>query len=326
VAFQLTAGSVAAYLRERGVVGSGPVSAEVLPGGVSNDVFAVTGEGVDLVVKQALPRLRVAAEWQADVRRILTEADALRIASSIRPDDVPAVVDVDDTAMTLTISRADRRLRNWKSDLLAGSADGRTGERLADALAAWHTSTAGQPLWQERFGTGAFVELRISPYHRWISELHPAVAARIDDLADGLLEHRLCLVHGDFSPKNVLADGARVSVLDWEVAHYGDPVFDVAFLQTHLLLKAVHRPESSRAYRELADTFLRRYDAAVPDSLRRPDDYLAGQVGCLMLARVDGKSPAEYLTGVEALRVRGIALDTLCGSGDVAAIWQAVDG
>jgi 5-methylthioribose kinase len=141
-----------------------------------------------------------------------------------------------------------------------------------------------------------------------------------------LLEHRLCLVHGDFSPKNVLADGARVSVLDWEVAHYGDPVFDVAFLQAHLLLKAVHRPESSRAYRELADTFLRRYDAAVPDPLRRPDDYLAGQVGCLLLARVDGKSPAEYLTGVEALRVRGIALDTLCGSGDVAAIWQAVDG
>jgi 5-methylthioribose kinase len=323
--YQLTVESVADYLRERGVLGQAHVTVEPLDGGVSNDVLAVTGDDIDVVVKQALPRLRVAQEWYADVTRILTEAAALRFASSIRPDDVPAVVDVDEAAMTLTLARADRALRNWKADLLRGSVDRRTGERLATALAAWHASSTDRPELCERFGTGAFVELRISPYHRAISARHPAVSARIDTLADGLLTRRLCLVHGDLSPKNVLADGDQICVLDWEVAHYGDPVFDVAFLQTHLLLKAIHRPASAHAYNDVAACFLQTYDEAVPGVLRSPDDYLAGHVACLLLARVDGKSPAEYLTTAEADRVRALALDALSDATDVAKLWQAVD-
>lgn len=325
LSYGLTVDTVAGYLRDRGVIGSAPVVAEPLPGGVSNEVLAVTGEGVDLVVKQALPRLRVEQEWNADPRRILTEAASLLIAAKVRPDDVPTVLDVDESAMTLTLARADRSLRNWKDDLLAGTIDRRTGERLAAALAAWHTETAGRRQLRDEFGTGGFVELRIDPFHRVVSRRHPTLAARIDGLADRLLTERLCLVHGDFSPKNVLAAGNKVCVLDWEVAHYGDPVFDLAFLQAHLVLKAIHRPADRTAYRSLAIGFLDEYGASVDAALHRPDDYLAAQTACLLLARVDGKSPAAYLTPPERDRVRDLAVAALTGRPGVVELWGDVD-
>lgn len=323
--YALTVDTVACYLRGRHVIDAVPVTAEPLTGGVSNEVLAVTGDGVDLVVKQALPRLRVEQEWHADPRRILTEAASLRLAATIRPDDVPAVLDVDDSAMTLTISRADRSLRNWRDDLLAGTIDRRTGRRLAAALAAWHTATADQPQLREEFGTSGFVELRIDPFHRAIRDRHPALAVRVDEFADRLLTDRSCLVHGDFSPKNVLADGNQVCVLDWEVAHYGDPVFDLAFLQAHLLLKAVHRPADGPGLRSLATDFLDHYAALVDPGLHRPDDYLAGQIACLLLARVDGKSPAGYLTAAERDIVREVAVDALTGRSSIVRLWDGVD-
>jgi hypothetical protein len=321
----LTVDTVAGYLRGRRVIDSVPVTARALTGGVSSEVLAVTGDGVDLVVKQALSLLRVEQEWHADPRRILTEAASLRLAATIRPDDVPIVLDVDDSAMTLTITRANRSLRNWKDDLLAGVIDRRTGGRLAAALAAWHTATANQPPLREEFGTAGFVELRIDPFHRTIRDRHPALATRIDEFADRLLIDRLCLVHGDFSPKNVLADGNQICVLDWEVAHYGDPVFDLAFLQAHLVLKAVHRPADAAAYRSLAIGFLDDYAALVEPALHRPDEYLAGQVACLLLARVDGKSPAGYLTPPERGRVRGLAVHALTRRPGIARLWDGVD-
>jgi 5-methylthioribose kinase len=110
-----------------------------------------------------------------------------------------------------------------------------------------------------------------------------------------------------FLAENILADGSSISVLDWEVAHCGDPVFDLAFLTAHLLLKAIHRPPDQAGYRSLAETFLDTYMAGVTTRLHRPGEYLAAHVACLLLARVDGKSPVEYLTDGERSQVRRLA-------------------
>jgi tRNA A-37 threonylcarbamoyl transferase component Bud32 len=321
--YRLTVNSVVDYLRARRVIDTtGPLTVDVLDGGVSSDVLSVCGPGIDVVVKQALPRLRVERDWRADPRRILTEADALRVGGRLAPGDVPAVVDVDDEAMTLTITRADRALRNWKSDLLAGRSDRRTAARLARTLATWHNGTAADPQLCARYPNETFVALRIDPFHLAVRERHPDVAPRIGALAAELLDTRMCLVHGDFSPKNVLADGDRVCVLDWEVAHYGDPVFDLAFLVCHLLLKAVHRPTAAPGYRLLAGEFLDTYGSLVHPSLRRPDTALAGQVATLLLARVDGKSPAAYLTGPERADVRRLGHDALAGEWALTELWE----
>ena len=86
---KLAAGTVAEYLAARGVVSNpGDLTVEELAGGGSGTVLAVRGPGVALVVKQALPKLRVAEEWIAPARRTDTEAAALRLAAT-PPDPAP---------------------------------------------------------------------------------------------------------------------------------------------------------------------------------------------------------------------------------------------
>ena len=58
--------------------------------------------------------------------------------------------------------------------------------------------------------------------------------------AERLVTCRSVLVHGDFSPKNLLVSGDRLVIIDCEVAWYGDPAFDLAFLLNHLCLKALY--------------------------------------------------------------------------------------
>lgn len=305
---RLDVDSVADYLRDRGVVAPDvDLSAEVLAGGVSNDVLGVWGDGVDLVVKQGLERLRVKAVWLAPPERVLTEGAAIKLAATMRPDDVPRVVDMDEDRLVLTIERAPRAMRVWKTDLLDGLVQDARATRVGAALGEWHRRTAGDPEVYANFDRDAFVQLRIDPFHRTVEAAHPDLAARIEITVTDLLGPPQCLVHGDFSPKNILADDERVCVLDWEVAHAGDPVFDLAFLVTHLMLKAVRRPELAQHYHALGDAFLSAYAVASADFGTPPDTKLALHVGCLLLARVDGKSPVEYLDDAQLQSVRALA-------------------
>lgn len=325
----LDATTVVGYLERRGVLpaGSGAVATS-LEGGVSNDVFAVRGAGVEVVVKQALPRLRVADEWLAKVERAATEGEALRLAGSLAPGLVPPVFDLDPDAGALTIALAPPGWSNWKEGLLTGRASSAVAARLGEALALWHAGTAGDPAVVARFDdVEAFIQLRVDPYHRIVAERVPEVAHQVGALVERMLATKRCLVHGDFSPKNVLVeeDGDGLWVIDWEVAHTGDPAFDVAFLLNHLLLKAVHRPESRDQYRACADSFLAAYDAGVGPEFAGGQAHLVAHVGCLLLARSVGKSPAEYLTLGEREVVRRLGTRTLLDPPSrLAAIWGAV--
>jgi len=85
-------------------------------------------------------------------------------------------------------------------------------------------------------------------------------------------------------------------------------VFDVAFLQSHLVLKAVHRPGLSSLFRSVADVMLATYTEITG---ARPGPRLGWHTACLLLARVDGLSPAGYLDEQARERVRGLALSLL---------------
>lgn len=322
---RLTETSVVEYLRRRGVIpADASASAEVMPGGVSNDVLAVSGRDVDVVVKQGLERLRVAAEWFAPPERVLTEAAALGVAARSRPGDVPRVLDVDDKALTMTIERAPRSMRVWKADLLGGRIDHDTARQAGRALAGWHSRTWLDPDVLSRFDQKAFVELRIDPFHRTVAAAHRDLAGRIGVAVDALQQEPLCLVHGDFSPKNILCDGPRICVLDWEVAHAGNPVFDLAFLLTHLMLKGVRRPDLLSEYARTAAEFDSAYRTEFTGAAAPAPEDVALQVACLLLARVDGKSPVDYLTEPQRARVRSVARGVLSRSDDVdpVELWR----
>jgi 5-methylthioribose kinase len=288
------------YLAGRGIVEPGaPLRVEPLGGGVSSDIVGVTGPGVALAVKRALPRLKVEQEWLADARRVAVEARALRFADALTPGAVPPVLDLDEEQSVMTIGLAPAAWANWRDQLLAGRIDALIGRRLGELLAVWH----GAEPPPELADTEYFVQLRLDPFHRVVAARHPELAAPIAAVAERLLERKIALVHGDFSPKNVLVGGNGLWVLDWEVAHRGDPVFDVAFLLTHLLLKSVHRPDDATQYRAVAEAFLGGYGRHV--------ERLSANVGCLVLARVDGKSPAPYLRQSERERVRALGSSLL---------------
>jgi 5-methylthioribose kinase len=301
------------------------VRARPLSGGVSNVVLAVESEGLRAVVKQALPRLRVADEWLATQDRALTEADALRLAAELTPGAVPAVLDVDDSSYAIVIAMAPAGWVNWKDELLAGAVDPTVAARLGTVLATWHRATAGDSRAWRLADTEAFEQLRVDPYHRTVMARRPELAESIAEVVDQMLATRTCLVHGDFSPKNVLVGPADLWVLDFEVAHVGDPAFDLGFMLNHLLLKSIHRPDGAARYYDCARSFLTTYAEGVPEELLPPLPYVLAHVGTLVLARVDGKSPAEYLTEGERAAARRVGEDLLTGPpASLELVWYAM--
>lgn len=308
----LTAETVVDHLRERGVIDGGPATARALSGGVSNVVLAVDTDHRRLVVKQSLDRLRVADDWFAPRQRILNEATALGVAATLTPDAVPAVLDVDPARFTLTVERAPEGWTDWRCAIFDGQVEPALGGRLGTILGTWHAATVGGAGLPEPLATDTetFRSLRVQPYHETLAARHPEVRAAVDRVVERMLDSRLVLVHGDFSPKNVLAGGGGTWVIDFEVAHLGDPTFDLAFLLTHLLMKAVHRPGLADRLDAAGAAFLDRYRASVPAVLAPDLPYLSAHIGCLLLARVAGKSPADYLDrrGREAVWRLGLSL------------------
>ncbi len=306
----LTDATVGAYLRRRGVVtADASLRATELSGGVSNITIAVHGDSFDVVVKQALGRLRVADEWLATRERILNEGRALDVTGRLTPGRVPRVIDVDPDAFAMTIEHAPGTWVCWKQELLAHRIDEAVAARLGRILAAWHAGTSEPEAFPQLVGDReAFDQLRVDPFYRTVMARLPDVASDVERYAETMLATRRCLVHGDFSPKNVLIDpdGDGVWVIDLEVAHIGDPAFDLAFLLTHLTLKAIHAPSMSDGLGRCAAAFWDNYVNAAPDVVSEAP-YVLGHVGCVMMARVDGKSPAEYLTaeGRETARAIG---------------------
>ena len=321
-----TDSEIIAYLRHRGLIPNSAVTVEQLSGGVSNDVLAVSAGGVELVVKRALRRLRVAEEWLADPERVLAEGEALRAAARLQPDRVPPVLDIDRDAHVIVIGRAERGAYEWKADLLAGRVDLAIAARLGTVLGGWHAGTAGDPRIQRGFGgIEAFDQLRIDPFYRWMGRRHPDLAPAIDATVVEMLARPSCLVHGDFSPKNVLLGPATLWVIDWEVAHYGDPAFDIAFLLTHLACKSLNRPAATEAYRAAAVTFVEHYLATTGSALVWDESHVVAQTACLVLARIDGKSPAAYLDRAAQARGRQLARSWIGGGiTSLDDMWRAL--
>ncbi len=322
----LSADTVVDYVRARGLLAAAGARVSVLGGGVSNVVLAVLpDDGPGLVVKQALPRLRVQADWRAKRERALVEAAALELLGAISPGHVPRVIDVDADVCALTIEHAPVDWMTWKSRLLDGDAVGPASlpeldaaERLGRLLASWHAATRDEERLSRFDDREVFAQLRVDPFYRTIAARHEELVEPVAVAIEEMEGFRRCLVHGDFSPKNVLLpprgrrDDGGLWAIDCEVAHRGDPVFDVAFMLSHLTLKAIARPPRAAAQRAYATRFLAAYDAAIPTALARPRTSLLRHVGLLLVARVDGKSPVEYLDRAGRLQARRLGLALAC--------------
>lgn len=286
------------YLRQHGLTPDGePVTVTALTGGVSSAIHRVQSGDKDFVVKQALEKLRVKDDWFCDPTRNLYEQEFLALASDWMPDAVPQLLWRDPDNGLFTMEFLGGQWLNWKAQLLVGDLRPAVAQSAGKSLATLHRRSWQNEDIAARFdNTPLFFELRISPYLLTSAERHPELADWLREEADRLAKTRLALVHGDYSPKNLLTDGETIKILDAEVAWFGDPAFDAAFLLNHLYLKALHAKERADGFAELRRAFLDAYMNGMGNHRDRELDIrIARLILALMLARVSSKSPVEYL-------------------------------
>ena len=295
--FELTAKNACAYLRRFHGLDTGSARGKELGGGVSNTVILVENGDQRLVLKQSLGKLRVEQDWHADRARVIREADAIeRLSAELPPGSLPTVLFHDRENFVFAMTAARAGARTWKSLLLEGEVSTTVAQSIARLLATIIRVSRKHLEWQIRFGCQTvFDELRLEPYYRATATRHPGLRAFFEELIAECRARRESLVHGDWSPKNFLVvAGGPVMVIDFEVIHYGNPAFDAAFLLNHLLLKSFFKPEWADLYRVAGEQFWSVLAAETPEM-----DWLEAstirQLAGLLLARIDGKSPAEYL-------------------------------
>lgn len=270
-----------------------------LTGGVSSDIWLASDESGAVCVKRALARLKVAAEWRAPVERNVFEAAWLRDAARLVPGSAPEIVGQDEAGGMFAMAYLPpERYPLWKRELLQGRVDGAFAQAVGARLAALHAAFAAEPGMAKRFATDEnFRLIRLEPYLFATARAHPSRAGALAEIARRTATTPRTVVHGDISPKNILIGPDGPVFLDAECAWFGDPAFDIAFCLNHLLLKCIAVPAQAPAFLAAFEGLASAYLAGVA---WEDADALEGRAAALLpglfLARIDGKSPVEYVT------------------------------
>ena len=324
-----------AYLRQKSLLEPHEeVSIRELPGGVSNIVLYVARaqgserNGLDFVVKQAREQLRVAASWFCSVERIWREVETMRICtqlltdSSTRPRIPTSTPDVlfSDSEDYLYGMSAVPNHETWKQQLLRGQLEDDVAHSCGWLMGRLHgASWGGRQIPSTLHDRQFFNDLRVDPYYREIARVHADLVPAIDRLVNSLDDSICCLVHGDFSPKNLLVHQGGLVLVDFEVGHFGDPAFDIGFFLSHLVLKAFRAGQEALKYLNLIAMFREAYASefcrlSSIDALHAVEERAAANLTACMLARIDGKSQVDYLNEPTRALVRSNARELLLDS------------
>jgi 5-methylthioribose kinase len=310
----LNPSTVVEYLTSKNVIQKNDnPQVEVLTGGVSNVVIAITTANQKLVLKQALAELAVSEKWEADQRRAIVEANAIELFNKLTPNQVPKLIFLDSDRFILVLERVPVGSTVWKSDLLAGVINPDIGLKLGATLASWHNYGEKSAEAKLKFMEDSlFEQLRIDPFYRFVATKNPQIEVPIRKLINELEGDKTTVVHGDFSPKNIMvATNDDIYILDFEVTHVGNPVFDLAFLIAHLLCKFFRTDDRLHA-KLLANTaisFMKEYQ-----TLRRISPSVTRHAALIALARVEGKSPVNYLSTDAQQKLQVFTKDLLASS------------
>ena len=308
---------------------------EQLTGGVSSDIWRIDlpaggFPSGPICLKRALGKLKVAADWHAPVRRNQFEAEWMRVAAAAVPGAVPALLGQDEAAGALAmVYLPAAQFPLWKSQLRDGLADCSFAAEVGQRIGRIHAATSADSSIRDRFPTDEiFYDIRLEPYLVATATKHPDRAPALLALVAATQANKHALVHGDVSPKNILAGPDGPIFLDAECACWGDPAFDLAFCLNHLLLKCLWNPAATQGFLACFTALAAAHRAEItwepPESLEaRAAHLLPG----LLLARVDGKSPVEYITTEPARAIvrrtaRALLADPVDRLEDVRHAWE----
>ena len=287
------------------------ITATTLSGGVSCDTIKVNWHNGSGVIKRALAQLRVPGTWEADVDRILAEGDAITMYHQLTPEFVPKLLGRNDDELAIMLELAPEDMSEWRLQMLEGIVNPTIGSELGKVLGIWHNKTTGVQL-PPRIENGKkrLYDLRAGAFYGGMAKIWPEYESLISSCAKELMESMECAVHGDFSPKNILAGPSGTWVLDFEVTHKGAPVFDLAFMCAHLIIKSIHLEDQRDLLLETIANFLKAYKeqrGEIPENLGH-------HVGIITAVRVVGISQVKYLSDSAKVKVIEKARSLLDGA------------
>lgn len=302
-------------LAELGIISlDDTIVAYPLAGGVASDIAMVQFGKRKLCVKFALPKLKVQADWYAPVHRNNAEYAWLEVVSKVSPTSAVKLFGQSQRlhGFAMEFLEGDD-VYLWKTALLA-EAPGRSEASKVGALIGrvQAASTSAKFDTKSFQNSDDFKAIRIEPYLLHTAKAHNEIAPALHNIAEQLYgsDHVLC--HGDVSPKNIFLRGGCPVILDAECATMGDASFDPAFCINHLVLKAAHLPHSANRCLAEANQFWQSYYPFVTwESVADLNTRICRLLPALMLARVDGKSPVEYLSATEQDIIRSIAVQLI---------------
>jgi len=321
---------ISTFLRDSGLVPDlSAARLTPLTGGGASDIWKVETPERVFAVKKAPPQLRVAQTWLAPASRNAGQVEWLREAGRIVPGVAPAILASDPEAGIFAMDYLDPADHPvWKQELRAGRADPAFAAEVGRTIAAIHAGTQGSAEIAQRFDNEeTFHSIRIEPDFDAAARMHKDLSGPLLALAHDTLGAKLALVHGEVSPRNILVGPNGPVILDAECAWYGEPAFDIAFCLNHMLLKCLWRLTASAdflaCFEALAEAYLAGVSWEAPAAI---EERIARLLPALFLARVDGKSPAEYVTEeADKERIRRIARPLIAWPprrlSEIQAIW-----
>ena len=283
----VTNAEVLSYLRRRLPKVQPKGAPQRLPEGNLNVVWRVPG-APSVIVKHAPPYVAAQPDVTLDPSRLAIEAACLRAFDAdgplrdlatplVRP---PHLLDVNLAQHVLVmedvgdVPTLGRWLRTAPSAALQRSQT--IGERLGRFLGQLHRRTLHDTDLRERFDNRPMQQTRHAVQYQAVGDLlreagipdAEALGQRAKALGEYLLTPGRCLTMGDLWPPSVLVRPTTLRLIDWELAHVGQPEQDVAHFEAHCWMQA-HRaphPDAKRAVQTLQTSFRTSYRAAVDDA------------------------------------------------------------
>jgi 5-methylthioribose kinase len=306
-------GKITNLLRQENLIYGSEITFKHLKGGVSSAIFLVSDGVNSVVVKQALPKLNVEDDWYADISRNENEQRYIRFLTDIKPEATPKLLYSNSEHSFFVMEFLDEGFLNWKKQMLNGVFEYQIAEKSAELLATIHQkSWENEDLKQEFDKAKNFYELRTEPYLVTTGERHPDLKDLFFNEVERLKNYQEAIVHGDFSPKNIMVKNDRVVLLDHEVAWFGDPAFDLAFFLNHLYLKMLNHFKKTGKFEDLTKIAWTTYFENMGSKIEQQmESRTIRLLLMMMLARIDGKSPVEYLKTDQQEFVRSFVIANL---------------
>lgn len=326
--FTLARENAVDYLRSKGWVPADEVlQVEELSVAQSSTVMRVTSPVRRWVVKQALPKMKSDPEWEASVERSLREVACQKYLETLLPlGSVPPIYHHDPDNFLFVMEGAPADCQLWHDAMMEGKTDAEVAASAGSLLGNIHRLSYLDEEALHEFGDKHFFhELQLSPFYDSVAKVYPKLADKIGAHAALLATSNVCFIHGDFTARNIVVAPHRLILLDFEAGHFGHPSFDLALMVCHLTLKTVRFREKKEDFMPLIITFWTAYlQSANFENETWHARACLPQLGCILLSRVDGKSPIDYLPD-EQDRQRMRALSASLISREIPSVMVFLD-